>query len=223
MGEVQIEALKNIDLKVKRGEFVVILGPSGSGKTTLLNLIGGIDSPTEGEIFVNGIDISKFNQNKLTLYRRETVGFIFQFFNLIPTLTAKENVEFALELKDKKRERKRDATELLELVGLKERTDHFPYQLSGGEQQRVAIARALAKDPPLLLCDEPTGELDFKTGKKVLKVMKDLNKSEGKTYIVVTHNTPVGKIADRVIYLHDGEIAKEEVIENPLEPEEIEW
>lgn len=223
MGEVQIEALKNIELKVKRGEFIVILGPSGSGKTTLLNLIGGIDSPTEGEIFVNGVDISKFNQNKLTLYRRETVGFIFQFFNLIPTLTAKENVEFALELKDKKEKRKRDATELLELVGLRERTDHFPYQLSGGEQQRVAIARALAKDPPLLLCDEPTGELDFKTGKKVLKVMRDLNKSEGKTFIIVTHNTPVGKIADRVIYLHDGEIAKEEVIENPLDPEEIEW
>lgn len=223
MGEVQIEALKDIDLQVKRGEFVVILGPSGSGKTTLLNLIGGIDSPTKGEIFVNGVDISKFNQNKLTLYRRETVGFIFQFFNLIPTLTAKENVEFALELKDKKRERKRDATELLELVGLRERTDHFPYQLSGGEQQRVAIARALAKDPPLLLCDEPTGELDFKTGKKVLKVMRELNRSKGKTFVVVTHNTPVGKIADRVIYLHDGEIAKEEVVESPLDPEEIEW
>ncbi len=223
MGEVKIRALAGINLQIMPGEFIVVLGPSGSGKTTLLNLIGGIDSPTEGQILVNGVDISKYNEKRLTAYRRDSIGFVFQFFNLIPTLSAKENVEFALELVSRDKKLKRDAEELLDIVGLKERANHFPYQLSGGEQQRVAIARALAKDPPLLLCDEPTGELDFKTGKKVLKVMRDLNKKEGKTFLVVTHNVVVGEIADRVIHLHDGQIVEEEVIENPLDPEEIKW
>ncbi len=223
MGEVQIQALEDIDLQIQSGEFMVVLGPSGSGKTTLLNLIGGIDSPTKGQVLVNGVDISKFNEKQLTVYRRDAIGFIFQFFNLIPTLSAKENVEFALELASKGSELKRMSDELLQIVGLKERLDNFPYQLSGGEQQRVAVARALAKDPPLLLCDEPTGELDFKTGKKVLKVMRDLNQNEEKTFIVVTHNAVVGKIASRVIYLHDGRIVKEKVNDRPLDPEEIEW
>jgi putative ABC transport system ATP-binding protein len=223
MGEVEIQALKEVNLEVKAGEFIVILGPSGSGKTTLLNLVGGIDSPSQGKIFIDGVDISGFNEKQLTRYRRNSIGFIFQFFNLIPTLSARENVEFALELVHKERTVRRTADDLLAIVGLKERTDHFPYQLSGGEQQRIAIARALAKDPPLLLCDEPTGELDFRTGKKVLKVMRDLNKEEEKTFIVVTHNAVVGKIADRVIHLRDGEIVREELIDKPLDPEEIEW
>lgn len=223
MGEVQIPALNNVDLKIQSGEFLVVLGPSGSGKTTLLNLIGGIDSPTQGKIVVDKVDISQFKENQLTRYRQDTIGFVFQFFNLIPTLSAKENVQFALELVRKRKNLGKTADQLLELVGLKERANHFPYQLSGGEQQRVAIARALAKDPPLLLCDEPTGELDFKTGKKVLNVIRDLNKNEGKTFVVVTHNAVVGKIADRVIYLHDGKIVQEQVIDKPLDPEEIEW
>jgi putative ABC transport system ATP-binding protein len=224
MGEVQIKALCDIDLTIKRGEFIVILGPSGSGKTTLLNLLGGIDSPTSGHILIDGVDISRFNQTKLTLFRREKIGFVFQFFNLIPTLTARENVEFALELASRDGSPpETDALSLLRLVDLEERADHFPYQLSGGEQQRVAIARALAKDPALILADEPTGNLDFKTGKHVLTAMKQLNETEGKTLIVVTHNAVVGKIANRVIHLHDGHIAKIDVIKKPISPEEISW
>ncbi len=209
---------------MERSEFIVVLGPSGSGKTTLLNLIGGIDSPTEGKIIVDGVDISGFEEEKLTRFRREKIGFIFQFLNLIPTLTARENVEFALELATRDGAKPgRDARELLAMVGLKERLDHFPYQLSGGEQQRVAIARALAKNPPLMLCDEPTGELDFRTGKTILKVMRELNRNEGKTFILVSHNAVIGKIAGRVLHLHDGKIVKEERNEVPLDPEEIEW
>lgn len=224
MGEVLIKALCDVDLEVKRGEFLVVLGPSGSGKTTLLNLLGGIDTPTSGRIIIEGVDISRFNQRRLTLFRREKIGFIFQFFNLIPTLTARENVEFAIELASRDRiPPETDAIALLKMVGLEERSDHFPYQLSGGEQQRVAIARALAKDPVLILGDEPTGTLDFKTGKLVYKAMKELNEIEGKTFVIVTHNLIIGQVADRVIHLHDGQIARQEIIENPISPEEIVW
>jgi putative ABC transport system ATP-binding protein len=193
MGEVQVQALRGIDLEVTQGEFVVIVGPSGSGKTTLLNLIGGLDSPTSGQIIVDGADISGYDEESLTLYRRDEIGFIFQFFNLLPTLTARENVEFALELVTGNGHRvSQQAHELLDKVGLGERADHFPSQLSGGEQQRVAIARALAKNPSILLADEPTGNLDFRMGQKVLRVMQDLNRHEGRTVILVTHNTTIG-------------------------------
>lgn len=224
MGDMEVHALRHIDLEIKRGEFLVILGPSGSGKTTLLNLLGGMDTPTSGSILIDGVDISGFNESQLTMFRRNKIGFIFQFFNLVPTLTARENVEFALELTARQgAHHKRDAIALLEMVGLKDRMEHFPYQLSGGEQQRVAVARSLAKDPVLILGDEPTGNLDFETGKKVLKAMKDLNQTEGMTFIIVTHNAVVGKIAHRVLHLHDGRIAKEEINENPISPEEIAW
>ncbi len=224
MGEVEISALQNVNLELKRGECVAVLGPSGSGKTTLLNLLGGIDTPTRGQVIIDGLDISRFSQSELTLLRREKIGFIFQFFNLIPTLTARENVEFALELASRDGEPpKRNAIELLRMVGLEERVDHFPYQLSGGEQQRVAVARALAKDPVLILGDEPTGNLDFRMGKLVLKTMKKLNEEEEKTLIIVTHNTPIAQIADRILHLHDGSIAKEEIIENPVSPDKVTW
>ncbi len=224
MGEIQIEALRELDLDIKRGEFLAVVGPSGSGKTTLLNLLGGIDSPSSGRIVIDGEDISRFSQKELTFFRREKIGFVFQFFNLIPTLTARENVDFAIELASRdKVPPSRNAIELLGLVGLENRIDHFPAQLSGGEQQRVAVARALAMDPALILGDEPTGNLDFRTGKLVLKAMKDLNVSEGKTCIIVTHNTPLARVADRILHLHDGQIAEEEIVENPIPPEEITW
>ncbi len=224
MGEVQVHALRGLDLEVQEGEVVVIVGPSGSGKTTTLNLVGGLDSPTSGELIVAGMDIAAYDENRLTAYRREKIGFIFQFFNLLPTLTARENVEFALELVEKDGHKVRQrAIELLEKVGLSERADHFPSQLSGGEQQRVAIGRALAKDPLILLADEPTGNLDFRMGQKVLRVMQDLNRQEGRTVIVVTHNTAIGKMGHRVVHLHDGQVARVEVNEQPLEAEQIEW
>jgi putative ABC transport system ATP-binding protein len=208
MGEVQVYALHGLDLAVHKGEFVVIVGPSGSGKTTTLNLIGGLDSPTSGELIVAGTNIASYDESALTAYRRDQIGFIFQFFNLLPTLTASENVEFALELVERNGHQVHQrALALLEKVGLAERADHFPSQLSGGEQQRVAIARALAKDPLILLADEPTGNLDFHTGQKVLGVMQDLNRQEGRTVILVTHNTVIGQIGDRVIHLHDGRVA----------------
>lgn len=224
MGDVIVHALRGLDLEVRRGEFIVLLGPSGSGKTTTLNLIGGLDRPTRGRIVVEGEDITRFDERRLTAYRRHKVGFVFQFFNLIPTLTARENVEFALELveKDARKVRAR-AEELLTLVGLSERADHFPSQLSGGEQQRVAIARALANRPPVLLCDEPTGNLDVETGRQVLRVLRDLNRREGATVLLVTHNTAIAPMADRVVRLHNGTIA--EIVENP-EPrpaEAITW
>lgn len=224
MGEVQVHALRSMDLKVRKGEFMVVVGPSGSGKTTALNLIGGLDSPTSGELIVAGTDIAAYDDNRLTAYRRDKIGFIFQFFNLLPTLTASENVEFALELVEKDgRKVRQQALSLLEKVGLGERADHFPSQLSGGEQQRVAIARALAKDPLILLADEPTGNLDFRMGQKVLRVIQNLNRQEGRTVILVTHNTAIGAIGDRVVHLHDGQVARVEVNEQPLEAEQIEW
>jgi putative ABC transport system ATP-binding protein len=219
MGQVLVPALRAISLDIFPGEFIVLLGPSGSGKTTLLNLIGGLDSPSSGKITVGGSEISRLKERQLTQYRRTQVGFIFQFFNLIPTLTARENVEFAGELVN----RRRFAVDLLKEVGLEERLNHFPSQLSGGENQRVAIARALATDPPLMLCDEPTGSLDYETGKRILKLLKVLNQTKHKTIVVVTHNAPVGAIADRVVYMHDGRIARVVNNEQPLDPEMVEW
>jgi putative ABC transport system ATP-binding protein len=224
MGEVQVEALSSLDLTVQEGEFVVIVGPSGSGKTTMLNLIGGLDTPTSGALLVAGSNIASYDEETLTAYRRDQIGFIFQFFNLLPTLTASENVEFALELVETNGHKVHErALALLQKVGLAERADHFPSQLSGGEQQRVAIARALAKDPLVLLADEPTGNLDFRMGQKVLRVMRDLNQQEGRTVILVTHNTVIGQIGDRVVHLRDGQVADVEVNERPLDAEQIEW
>jgi putative ABC transport system ATP-binding protein len=219
MGAVDVVALRAINLEIYEGEFVVVLGPSGCGKTTLLNVVGGIDNPTRGRIIFNGSDISGLDETGMTYHRRRNIGYIFQFFNLIPTLTARENVLLAAELV----ENPRDVDEVLEIVGLLERADHFPSELSGGEQQRVAIARALVKNPPLILADEPTGSLDFKTGKKVLKVMRDINLREGKSVILVTHNSIISKIADKVIYLKDGEIERIVENESPLNPDELEW
>lgn len=219
MGKVQVVALRDVSLEIEAGEFIVFLGPSGSGKTTLLNMIGGLDSPSKGRIIVNGIEVSKLNSGQLTSYRRNHIGFIFQFFNLIPTLTAKENVEFAADLVSNPKL----ADELLWDVGLKERARHFPSELSGGENQRVAVARALATNPTVLLCDEPTGSLDYETGKRIYKLLRDLNKQSGKVVVVVTHNVAVGDIADRVLRLRDGGIV--DVVRNahPLDPEELKW
>jgi len=221
MGELEVKALKDIDLTIKEGEFIVILGPSGSGKTTMLNLIGGMDTVTSGKLMVNGKDISGLDTRQLTDYRRTQIGFIFQFFNLIPTLTALENVEFALELVEEDTEEK--SRKALEQVGLSERADHFPSQLSGGEQQRVAIARAICKSPPILLCDEPTGELDFKTGKSILKVMQDINRENNQTIILVTHNSAIADMADRTVHLHSGELSEIVEVKNPKNAEELVW
>jgi putative ABC transport system ATP-binding protein len=219
MGVVEVKALTGIILDITRGDFVAILGPSGSGKTTLLNLVGGIDSPSSGRITVDGIELSALDDRGLTSYRRNHIGFVFQFFNLIPTLTARENVEFAAELVNAPRA----PDDVLEVVGLKERADHYPSELSGGEQQRVAIARALSKDPPILLCDEPTGELDFETGKHILSSMRTINKQDGKTILLVTHNTAIGDIADRVIRLRSGEIIEDRLNESPIDPQGLRW
>jgi putative ABC transport system ATP-binding protein len=219
VGAGEVKALKGVTLSVARGEFIVILGPSGSGKTTLLNLIGGMDSPSSGRIIVDGVDISAMDDKGLTDYRRRNIGFVFQFFNLIPTLTARENVELAAELvKDP-----RDTMEMLEMVGLRERADHYPSELSGGEQQRLAIARALVKDPPILLCDEPTGELDFETGKHILSKLRTINKEDHKTVLLVTHNTAIGDMADRVLRLRSGEIVEVRPNQHPLDPLELKW
>ena len=189
MGKVQVHALRGINLSIRKGEFVVILGPSGSGKTTLLNIIGGIDRPTSGEVIVNSVKITELSEEELTDFRRKNIGFVFQFFNLIPTLTAKENVMLGLELRGlPKAKIEEEALRLLSIVGLEDRANHFPSELSGGEQQRVAITRALAKDPQPLLCDEPTGELDVGSGKAVLSVLKKVNEEDKKTVILVTHN-----------------------------------
>lgn len=219
MDHTEVRALNGISLEVYPGEFIVLLGPSGSGKTTLLNLIGGLDVPTSGTVEVNGINISKMGRAQLTEYRRRQVGFIFQFFNLIPTLNARENVEFAAELS----RNPLTAQQLLKEVGLEDRMEHFPSELSGGENQRVAIARALATNPPVILCDEPTGSLDFETGKRIFKLLRTLNQVNHKTIIVVTHNAPVGAIADRLIRMRDGKIVQVTRNENPLDPDGLEW
>ncbi len=219
MGQTEVVALNNISLEVFPDEFIVLLGPSGSGKTTLLNLIGGLDAPTSGQVEVNSINVSMLSRAQLTGYRRHQIGFIFQFFNLIPTLNARENVEFAAELA----RNPMTPDQLLREVGLDERMNHFPGELSGGENQRVAIARALATDPPVMLCDEPTGSLDYETGKRIFKLLRTLNQTRHKTIIVVTHNAPVGAIADRLIRMRDGQIAGITRNEHPLDPDKLEW
>jgi putative ABC transport system ATP-binding protein len=219
MGEIDVVALNDVSFEIPPGEFLVLLGPSGSGKTTLLNLIGGLDTPSFGRIGVNGFEVSRMNRSQLTQYRRTQVGFIFQTFNLIPTLTAKENVEFAADLV----KNHPSVEKLMESVGLGHRLNHFPSELSGGENQRVAIARALATDPSIMLCDEPTGSLDFETGKRIFKLLRELNKTQQKTVVVVTHNAPVGEIADRVLKLRDGRIAETITNEHPLDPDKLEW
>lgn len=210
LGEVQVRALRGIDLSVKKGEFLVILGPSGSGKSTLLNCLGGIDSPTAGTINVEGDNIHNFNETKLSGYRRNKVGWIFQFFNLIPSLTAVENVALALEMAHDRKDMMKRSQEALNLVGIPEKANMFPSQLSGGEQQRVAIARALVKRPDIVLADEPTGNLDWVTGQKIANLMKDLNKKEGLTFVVVSHDISITEVADRVVHLMDGKFSKQQ-------------
>jgi putative ABC transport system ATP-binding protein len=219
MGEVSVEVLKGISLEIYHGELLVLVGPSGSGKTTMLNIIGGLDVPSVGQVWYRDRDISKVNARELTRYRRETVGFVFQFYNLVPNLTARENVMVSTEISVNPM----DVDQVLDLVGLTERRDHFPSQLSGGEQQRVAIARALAKNPDLVLCDEPTGALDFETGKKVLRLLVDLKDQLGKTIMVITHNGALAEAADRVVRLRSGEIIETHENEQPAAPESIVW
>ena len=218
-GEVVVEALKKVSFEIERGKFTLIVGPSGAGKTTLLNLLGGMDIATCGEIFVDGKEISAFNERQLTDYRRFDIGFVFQFYNLIPNLTAKENVELAAQICKEHME----AEEALAGVGLQERMDHFPAQLSGGEQQRVAIARALAKKPKLLLCDEPTGALDDQTGRQVLTLLQRTVKESGMGVVVITHNAALIPMADRVIRVKDGRVASVSDNETPKAVEEIQW
>lgn len=219
MGEVAVKALEKTSFELYDGEFVVILGPSGSGKSTLLNILGGMDLPTEGRVLVRDEEITKYNDRKLTAYRREKVGFVFQFYNLMANLTAKENVELATEMC--KNALKID--EVMAEVGLDERMDHFPSQMSGGEQQRVAIARAVAKNPLLLLCDEPTGALDFKTGLLILSLLHKINRDLHKTVVIITHNAAIGEMADRVIKMRSGRIVEIKENANPIAPERIEW
>ena len=223
MGEVTVHALRSVDLCLNRGEIVVLLGPSGSGKTTTLNLIGGLDRATQGQILFNGQDITSHDDNQLTDYRRDKVGFVFQFFNLIPSLTAAENVEFALALSREKTDHASQALELLEMVDLQDRANHFPSQLSGGEQQRVAVARALANNPPLLLCDEPTGNLDVEMGRQVLGVIEDFNRNSETTVLLITHNTALAAMGDRIIRLRDGRIDHEEINPEPKPASALEW
>jgi putative ABC transport system ATP-binding protein len=219
MGELSVEVLKNINLQIYSGELLVMVGPSGSGKTTMLNIIGGLDTPTVGQVWYGDRDISGAGPRELTRYRRETIGFVFQFYNLVPNLTARENVMVSTEISSNPM----DVNEVLEMVGLAERKDHFPAQLSGGEQQRVAIARALAKNPEILLCDEPTGALDFETGKKVLRLLVDLKHQLGQSIMVITHNAALADAADRVIRLRSGEIVELHDNPHPKPPEEIVW
>jgi len=209
LGQVTVKALRGIDLSVRRGEFLVILGPSGSGKTTLLNCLGGIDSPTNGTITVEGENIGSYREGKLSEYRRNKVGWIFQFFNLIPSLTAAENVALALEMAGDSKGMMDRSKEALSLVGIPDKANMFPSQLSGGEQQRVAIARALVKKPRIVLADEPTGNLDWVTGQKIAELMRDLNKKEGITFVVVSHDISITSVADRVVHLMDGRISNQ--------------
>lgn len=219
MGEITISAVDGIDFQIEKGEFVVIVGPSGAGKTTVLNILGGMDSCTSGEVWVDGQDIGQFRPKQLTAYRRDDIGFVFQFYNLIQNLTALENVELALQIC----KNPLDAEQVLTEVGLKERKSNFPAQLSGGEQQRVAIARALAKNPKLLLCDEPTGALDYLTGKAILKLLQDTCRERRMTVIVITHNSAIAPMADRVIRIKNGKVSQETINEHPVSVETIEW
>lgn len=219
MGELELVALDAVSLDLNRGELVVLLGPSGSGKSTLLNILGGLDSPSKGKVRFEGKEISLGGEDDLTDYRRRYVGFVFQFYNLIPSLTSKENVLLVTELSEKSM----SAEAALSLVDMGDRMDHFPSQLSGGEQQRVAIARAIAKNPDLLLCDEPTGALDFKTGKIVLDAIEKVNRELHTTTIIITHNEAIAQIADRIIKVRDGKIVSDKVNTHKLKTEEISW
>lgn len=219
MGEVEIHAVDGIDFEIQKGEFVVIVGPSGAGKTTVLNILGGMDSASTGRVWVDGQDIAKYGAKALTKYRREDIGFVFQFYNLVPNLTALENVELAMQIC----KNPLDAYTVLKEVGLEERLKNFPAQLSGGEQQRVSIARALAKNPKLLLCDEPTGALDYQTGKAILKLLQDMCRKKGMTVIVITHNSAITPMADRVIKIKNGRVSSMRMNENPVSVETIEW
>ena len=219
MGEVEIRAVDKIEFTIDKGEFVVVVGPSGAGKTTVLNILGGMDTVTSGDVLVDGENIAKYSQRKLTGYRRDDIGFVFQFYNLVPNLTAKENVELALQICKEPL----DAVQVLKEVGLGNRLDNFPAQLSGGEQQRVSIARALAKNPKLLLCDEPTGALDYQTGKAILNLLQDTCRQKKMTVIVITHNSALTPMADRVIKIKNGKVSKMYLNENPEPIENIEW
>ena len=219
MGEVEIAAADGIDFSVGKGEFAVVVGASGAGKTTVLNILGGMDTATSGEVIVDGNDITTYNTKQLTAYRRDDIGFVFQFYNLVPNLTALENVELALQIcKDPM-----DAQTVMEEVGLGDRVANFPAQLSGGEQQRVSIARALAKNPKLLLCDEPTGALDYNTGKSILKILQDTCREKGMTVILITHNSAIAPMADRVIHIKNGKVEKIIENEHPVPVDTIEW
>lgn len=219
MGDVEIHAADGITFSIEKGEFAVVVGPSGAGKTTVLNILGGMDTCDGGKVIVDGEDISGYRNRKLTTYRRNDIGFVFQFYNLVQNLTALENVELASQIC----KNPLDAAKVLEEVGLKDRIQNFPAQLSGGEQQRVAIARALAKNPKLLLCDEPTGALDYRTGKAILKLLQDTCRERGMTVVVITHNTAITPMADRVIQINSGRVKSMTVNENPVPVETIEW
>lgn len=219
MGEVEIRAVDNSSFEISKGEFVVVVGPSGAGKTTVLNILGGMDTATKGNVFVDGSNIAKYNNRQLTAYRRDDIGFVFQFYNLVPNLTALENVELAMQIC----KNPLDAKKVLCEVGLEDRMGNFPAQLSGGEQQRVSIARALAKNPKLLLCDEPTGALDYQTGKAILKLLQDMCREKGMTVIVITHNSALTPMADRVIHIKNGTVSAMELNTDPTPVEEIEW
>lgn len=219
MGEVDVRALRDATLDIIDGEFLIIVGPSGSGKSTLLNLVGGMDRPTSGTVTFEGETISDYSDRKLTMYRRTQVGFIFQFYNLIPSLTALENVQVAIEVVPKPL----DPMDALNMVGLQDRASHFPSQLSGGEQQRVSVARALASNPRLLLCDEPTGALDLETSRQVLRLLVDLNRDLGKTVVLITHNSAIAGIGRRVAHIRDGAIHSVELNETPTPPETVVW
>lgn len=219
MGDLDVEVVRHVSLEIYAGELLVMVGPSGSGKSTLLNILGGLDRPTLGRVWFRDLELTACTPAQLARYRRDTVGFVFQFYNLVPNLTARENVLVATEIS----RNPMDVERALELVGLTDRADHFPAQLSGGEQQRVAIARAVAKNPELLLCDEPTGALDFETGKRILRLLADLRRLLGTTVLLITHNSAIAQMADRVVRLRSGEVVDVHANAAPLAPEEIEW
>ena len=219
MGEITIDALKNTNFSIEKGELVVIVGPSGAGKTTTLNILGGMDNATSGQVIVDGKEVTKLRNKELIKFRREDIGFVFQFYNLVQNLTAKENVELATQICKKSL----NPEEVIKKVGLEERMNNFPSQLSGGEQQRVAIARAIAKNPKLLLCDEPTGALDYKTGKQILKLLQDTAKKENMTVLIITHNTAIAPMADKVIHFKNGTAESIEINKNPLSIDQLEW
>jgi putative ABC transport system ATP-binding protein len=219
MGEVAVKALNSVSFDITKGELVVVLGHSGSGKSTLLNIMGGMDRPSSGSVYFDNVNISKYSDKQLTLFRRKRIGFVFQFYNLMPNLTARENVELATEIS----QAPLNIDDVLSQVGLAGREGHFPSQMSGGEQQRVAIARAVAKNPEVLLCDEPTGALDFSTGIKVLELLRKINRETGKTVIIITHSQPIAQMADRIIKMKSGEIIEFIKNEKPLDPQYIDW